>query len=431
MPEKKSLAGSMALLPERERKEIINSLSDEEVLDLLYDWQFWARPKQLPPPGDWFGWMLRAGRGFGKTRSGAEFIIDRARKGYRRIALIGQTKADVRDAMVEVGDSSILRISHPNFRPIYEPSKRRLTWPNETIAIIYSGDEPDQLRGEQHDTAWIDELAKFKYSQDTWDNMELGLRLGPDPRVIISTTPRPIPIIKALIEDPDIIDVVGSSYENIANLSEKYIERIIKKYEGTRLGKQEIYAQILSDNPDALWTRKILEKNRINKAPELVRIAVAIDPEATANEMSSETGIIGGGISEDDHCYILEDVTLKGTPDKWGNAAVALYYKLKADRIIGEVNNGGDMVEHVIRSIDKKVSYKAVRASRGKYVRAEPVSALYEQKKIHHVGYFPELEDQLCEWVPGDKSPDRLDALVWLVTELMLGDEKEPGFYVV
>jgi len=419
-------------LPKSRRERIlreIRNLSNEEKLNFLYNWRLWARFKQLPPKGNWFGWLLRSGRGYGKTRSGAEWVIDRAKEGFKRIALIGQTKADVRDAMIEVGESSILQISHPRFTPNYEPSKRRLTWPNGSIAISYSGDEPDQLRGEQHDTVWIDELSKFKYPQLTWDNMEFGLRIGPNPQVVITTTPRPIPIIKDLINDPDIKDVRGNSYENIDNLSEKYINRVIKKYEGTRLGRQEIYGHILEDNPNALWTRKIIEKNRRNKAPKLIRVAIAIDPQATDNIMSSETGIIGGGLSEDRHVWILEDATVKGSPDKWGNAAVTVYHKLEADRIIGEVNNGGDMVEHVIKSIESNVPFKSVRASRGKYIRAEPVSALYEQGKVHHVGNFSDLEDQLCEWVSGDKSPDRLDALVWLIYELM-PDMLEDSFIV-
>lgn len=420
----------MTLLTKKEREKLLNSLTEKEAEDILYDWEVWARPKQLPPKGNWFGWLLRSGRGFGKTRAGAEWVTDRVKKGFRRIALIGQTKADVRDTMIEVGESSILKISRPSFMPDYEPSKRRLTWPNGAIAISYSGDEPDQLMGPQHDTVWIDELAKFQYPQKTWDNMEFGLRIGPNPQVMITATPRPIPIIKNLIDDPDIRDVRGNSYENIDNLSERYIKRILGKYEGTRLGRQEIHGHILEDNPDALWTRKIIEDNRRNKAPKLIRIAVAVDPQATDNIMSSETGIVIGGICENKQGWILNDATIKGSPDQWGNAAVTAYHKFLADRIIGEVNNGGDMVEYVIRSVDPKVSYKSVRASRGKYVRAEPVSALYEQGRIHHVGTFIDLEDQLCEWVPGDKSPDRLDALVWLITELMLEEEKKFGFYV-
>jgi len=238
-------------------------------------------------------------------------------------------------------------------------------------------------------------------------------------RVLITTTPRPIPIIKNLIKDPNTIAIRGSTFENKENLSQKYFDYVIAPYIGTRLGDQEIKGKILEDNPDALWTRKIIEDNRRNKAPELIRVAVAVDPQATDNIMSSETGIIGGGLGEDKHVYVLEDATKKGSPDEWGRAAVTAYNKLKADRITGEVNNGGDMVEYVIKSIEPNISYKSVRATRGKYLRAEPVSALYEQGRIHHVGNFSELEDQQCEWVPGEKSPDRLDALVWLVYELL------------
>jgi len=409
-------------LPEKKRQRVlekIKNLSEKDKLNFLYDWRLRARPKQLPPKGDWLTWMIRTGRGWGKTRAGSEYVIDQAKKGAGHIALIGETKADARDIMVELGPASILKISRPDFMPKYEPSKRRVTWPNGCVGTIYSGDEPDQVRGPSHDIAWIDELAKFKYPKAIIDNLMFGLRNREDLRILVTTTPRPIPIIKELINDPDTKNVIGSTYENRDNLPKKYFNYIIRKYEGTRLGRQEIHGQILEDNPDALWTRKIIEKNRRNKAPKLIRIAIAIDPQATDNIMSSETGIIGGGLSEDRHVWILEDATVKGSPDKWGNAAVTAYHKLEADRVIGEVNNGGDMVEYVIRSVEANIPYRSVRASRGKYTRAEPVSALYEQGKIHHVGNFPDLEDQLCEWVPGDKSPDRLDALVWLVYELM------------
>jgi len=423
------LKESIALLPKEQRDKLLNSLTEEEAEDILYDWEVWARPKQLPPLGDWLTWLIRTGRGWGKTRTGSEYVISQAKKGAEHIALIGETKADARDIMVELGPASILKVSRPDFMPTYESSKRRVTWPNGCVGTIYSGDEPDQVRGPSHDIAWIDELAKFKHPQAVWNNLQFGLRNREDIRILVTTTPRPIPIIKELKDDPDTIDITGSTYENKDNLPQRYFDYVIKKYEGTRLGRQEIHGQILEDNPNALWTRKIIENNRRNKAPKLIRIAIAIDPEATDNIMSSETGIIGGGLSEDRHVWILEDATIKGSPDKWGNAAVTAYHKLLADRIVGEVNNGGDMVEYVIRSIEANISYKSVRASRGKYVRAEPVSALYEQNKIHHVGNFPDLEDQLCEWVPGDKSPDRLDALVWLVYELM-PDMLEDSFII-
>lgn len=392
---------------------------------LPYLWDLWARPKQLPPPGDWFLWLLRSGRGFGKTRAGAEETVRRAATRYKRIALVGQTKADVRDTMLEVGESSILKISPPWFYPEYEPSKRRLTWPNGAMAIVYSGDEPDQLRGPQHDFAWVDELAKFKYPQETWDNLEMGLRLGDKPQACVTTTPRPIKLIKELLADPDTVEVQGHSQENIQNLADSYINRIIRKYEGTRLGRQELAGELLEDNPDALWSREQIEKDRVIERPGLIRIVVAIDPQAENNPNSAETGIVVAGIGTDGQGYLLDDVSIRATPDQWGRAAVTAYHLHSADRIIGEVNNGGDMIEHVIRSVDRNVSYKKVRASRGKQTRAEPIAALCEQNRVHHVGTFTELEDQLCEWVPGDKSPDRLDAYVWAFTELFLLEQGE------
>lgn len=421
-----SLAGSIASLPKEERDKILNSLTKEEAEDILYDWEVWARPKQLPPPGDWLTWMILTGRGFGKTRAGAEWSKNEARKGAKHIALIGQTKADVRDTMIELSPASILKVSNPKFMPEYEPSKRRITWPNGCIGTIYSGDEPDQVRGPSHDRAWIDELAKFKYPQQIWDNLMFGLREGEDMRILVTTTPRPIAIIKNLIKDPNTIPVRGSTYENKDNLPKKYFDYVIAPYVGTRLGQQEIEGKILEDNPNALWTRKIIDDNRVSKVPELIRIVVAVDPEATDTETSAETGIVAGGLGADGHGYVLSDATIKGSPDTWGKAVVAEYYKFGADRIVAEVNNGGDMVKFVIHTIDKDVSYKDVHAAKGKHTRAEPVSALYEQGRIHHVGNFPDLEDQLCEWVPGDKSPDRLDANVWLMTELILNRKNRP-----
>lgn len=420
---------SVATLSASQRQAIIDGLTDKQAEALLYDWPFWARPNQLAPEGEWFCWFIRAGRGFGKTRTGSEWVIDRAKNGpYHPIALVGQTKADVRDTMVELGESSILRCSPPWFYPKYEPSKRRLVWPNGMIAMIYSGDEPDQLRGPQHGSAWVDELAKFRYPKETWDNLELGLRLGDNPQVAVTTTPRPIPIIQALLKDPATVDVTGSSYDNFANLSPRFIERITARYEGTRLGRQELHGQILEDNPLALWKRQTIEDSRVHEFPELKRIVVGIDPQAKKDVRNrdedevSETGIVIAGISDNGHGYILDDVTLNGTPDEWGRAAVAAYNKHRADRIIAEVNNGGDMVEFTVKTVAPNVAFKQVRASKGKHTRAEPVAALYEQGKVHHVGMFAEMEDQMCQWVPGDASPDRLDALVWALTELMLED---------
>ncbi|MFC1929741.1 DNA-packaging protein [Chloroflexota bacterium] len=426
MPNQNSLALSLAYLPESERLKALNSLTEKEAEALLYDWEFWARPKQLPPDWDWYIWLLLSGRGGGKTRTGAELTIKWAKEKYSPIALVGQTKADVRDTMVEVGESAILNICPPWFRPEYEPSKRRLTFPNGVLAIIYSGDEPDQLRGPQHSKAWVDELAKFKYPQETWNNLMFGLRMGENPQAVVTTTPRPIPIIKALVNDSRTAVTRGHTLENRDNLAPDFLNYILSRYEGTRLGRQELAGEILDDNPEALWQRDKIDELRVRQHPDLTRVVVAIDPQATNNPESAETGIIVAGtahISGQLHGYVLADLTIKGTPDKWATAGVTGYYNYKADRIVGEVNNGGDMVEHTVRTVDRNVAFKKVHASRGKAVRAEPISALYEQGRIHHVGFFPDLEDQLCEWVPGDKSPDRLDALVWALTELMLGSQ--------
>ena len=413
------------LLKPEQKKRLVKGLSDSDFEQINWWYTQYARDKQIPPEGDWFCWLIRSGRGFGKTRTGAEWVIHRARSGYKRIGLIGQTKADVRDTMIEVEESSILNCSPPSFMPIYEPSKRRLTWPNGAVAVAYSGDEPKQLRGPQHDTVWMDELAKFKYPQDTWDMMELGLRVGTHPQVCVTTTPRPIPVIRDLIADPMTVDVVGSSYENKANLAPSFAKRIFGKYEGTRLGRQEIYGDILDDVPGALWTRDLLEKTRVTEHPELARIAVGVDPAAT----TGETGIVVAGIGEKSgawHGYTLDDLTLPGSPGMWGTAVVAAYHKWNADVIVGEINNGGDMIEHVIRSIEggANVNYKCVRATRGKYTRAEPVAALYEQGRAHHVGFYADLEDQECSYVPGEPSPNNLDAEVWAYHELMIEEEE-------
>lgn len=408
----------LASLPEQERIKILNSFSDERLNLLKYDWEFWGRPNQLEPPGDWKIWLILAGRGWGKTRTGAEFVLKKIKEGHRRVALVAPTAADARDVMVE-GESGILAISPPWDMPNYEPSKRRITWNNGAIATLYAAERPDRLRGPQHDLFWADELATWKYLE-TWDMLMFGLRLGDNPMGIVTTTPRPIKLLKELIKEKNTHVTKGSTYENRGNLASVFFEKIISKYEGTRLGRQELEAEILDDNPNALWSRANIEDNKVTKHPQLRRIVVAIDPAATDNDTSNETGIIVAGLGVDGQGYVLDDLTIKDSPHGWGKQAVTGYYKHRADRIIGEVNNGGDMIEYVIKSVDGTVPFKKVHASRGKITRAEPVAALYEQNKIHHVGNFPLLEDQLCEWEPGQESPDRMDALVWAITELML-----------
>lgn len=396
---------------------------EAELEALWWDWPFWARPNQLEPPGDWVVWLQLAGRGFGKTRSGAEWIRHRVKQGARRIAFVAQTPGDARDVMVE-GESGILAVSPDHEKPNYEPSKRRLTWPNGAVGTIYSAFEPDQLRGPNHDTAWADELASWEYGQDTWDMLMFGLRIGDQPRVVVTTTPKPVKLIRTLADDPTVAVTTGSTYENIDNLSPTFFKRVVSQYEGTSLGEQELHAKILSESPGALWTRETLAACKAEKAPDLVRIVVGVDPAAKNKENSNETGIIVAGVDKKGVGWVLDDKSARLSPDGWGRRVCTAYEDHKADRIVAETNNGGDMVAATIRTVNPKAAIREVTASRGKHTRAEPVAALYEQGKVKHVGSFSALEDQLCTWVPGEaggnESPDRLDALVWALTDLML-----------
>lgn len=413
-----SPASQLALLPPAERDAFFAECTPEELAALEYDWTgFWARPNQLPPPGTWKVWLILAGRGFGKSRTGAEQVIGWAKTPKRRIALVAETAADARDVMVE-GESGILACAPPWCQPKYEPSKRRLTWPNGTLATTYSGDAPEQLRGPQHHYAWCDEVAKWKYAQDSWDNFELGLRLGDHPQAVATTTPRPIPLLRHLLADPGTVVTRGSTYDNTVNLAASFKARILAKYEGTRLGRQELHAELLEDTPGALWTRKLLEDTRVRTTPALKRIVIGLDP-------GGEAGIIVAGVGEDGHGYVLEDLSLSGSPATWAGQAITGYYKYKANAIIAETNHGGEMVITTIATQDAKVATKKVWASQGKYARAEPVSALYEKGLVHHVGMFATLEDQMCNWVPGEglPSPNELDGCVWALTDLLLGDE--------
>ena len=417
-------------MPSVKRAKILNNLTDEQAYYLQHDWHILVRPAQRIPYGGWFIWLLRSGRGYGKTRTGSETVIEWAMKGYSPIALVGQTKADVRDTMIEVGDSSILKVAPPWFRPVYESSKRRLIFPNGSICVIYSGDEPNQLRGPQHMKAWVDELAKFKYPQETWDNLEFGLRKGDNPQVICTTTPRPIKIIKDLIADKRTVETRGNTLDNASNLNPLFMERMRSKYQGTRLGRQELNGDILDDNPDALWKRKDIDDNRVTSIPQLIYVVVGVDPAVTSKEGSDDTGIIVAGKGANGHGYVLGDYTVHDTPKKWAEAAITAYHKHEANTVVGEVNQGGDLVEMNIRAVDTSIPFDSVHASRGKAIRAEPISALYEQGRIHHFGTFPELEDQMVEWVPGSgKSPDRVDALTWSLSSLDLNNDNYSGSY--
>ena len=394
------------------------------------DWITKARPEQLPPPGDWTIWMICAGRGAGKTRSGAEWVRSLAESRMaQRIALVGPTAADVRDIMVE-GESGLLSISPDWNRPHYEPSKRRLTWPNGVIATMFSSEEPERLRGPQHDAAWCDEVAAWRNAKDTWDMLQFGLRLGKRPRAMVTTTPKPTKLVRDLLgrNGQDVAVTRGSTYDNRANLAPSFFTQIVKQYEGTRLGRQELNAELLDDVPGALWTRAMIEEARVRPEANifLERIVVAIDPAISVNEDSDETGIIVAGLGSDGDAYVLGDSSGKYLPHEWARHAITNYHEYGADRLVAEINQGGQMVESTIRAIAPNVPLTLVHASRGKLVRAEPVSALYEQRRVHHVGIFEPLEDQLCSYAPGVvKSPDRMDALVYAITDLMLAPQRQ------
>ena len=412
----------------KKRNQFLSNLTDAEAANLEYRWSWWARPKQIAPAGEWATWLLLAGRGFGKTRTGAEWVRHQVEScGKRRVALVAATAADARDVMVE-GESGLLEVCPPWNRPKYEPSKRRLTWPNGALATTYSADEPKRLRGPSHDCAWADELAAWRY-EEAWDNLMLGLRLGTDPRAVVTTTPKPNKLVKDLVAEEGTVIVKGTTYENRQNLAERFFDKIIRRYEGTRLGRQELDAELLDDRPGALWNSVMLEDLRVKQHPELVRIVGAIDPAISNNEGSDEHGIIFGGkaAGKDGHCYILADLSMRGTPSEWATCAINGFKRWNADKLLAETNQGGDMVEHTIRTVDASIPFKQVRAFRSKVLRAEPIAALYEQGRIHHVGMFGQLEDQMCDFTTdfnkaaAGYSPDRVDALVYVVTELMTG----------
>lgn len=397
-----------------------------------YDWHLNARENQLPPAGDWHTWVILAGRGFGKTRTGAETLRQWVCAGeYKRIALIGASLHEVRSIMVE-GESGLLNVHPPYERPLYIPTQRIIKWKNGAVAQLFGAEAYEQLRGPQFDCVWVDELAKFRKAEAVWHQLQLCLRLGDHPRCIVTTTPRPTKFIKNLLASPDIAVTKGSTFENAENLAPAYLNQVRKQFLNTRLGAQELYAEILTETAGALWQRNMVhyrqpaydESNR----PVLERIVIAIDPATTTHAQSDETGIIIAGIDTQKQAYVLEDLSGKLSPHDWGRRVVDCYYRLKADRVVVEINKGGDLVENVLKSIDPAIPLKSVRATRGKYTRAEPIAALYEQNRIFHASPLSILEQQMCDYIPGitTKSPDRMDALVWAITELLLDNEKHP-----
>lgn len=421
-----ALLDRLALLPAAEAEAVLRKASDDDIRDVRYGWDgVRARPEQTLPPGDWRVWLILAGRGWGKSRTGAE-AVRRWVQHYPLVNLIGATADDVRQIMVE-GDSGILSICSPKERPDYKPAIRRLDWPNGAQSLLFTADEPERLRGKQSMKLWCDEIAAWRYGPQAWDQAMLGLRLGNNPQALATTTPRPVKLVRDLLAAPTTVLTRGSTYENTANLAPAFLQQIITKYEGTRLGRQELMAELLLDTPGALWNHERLDAHRRREGdvPDLARVVVAVDPSGGDGPENDEQGIVVCGKGVDGRGYVLADRTCKLTPDGWGRRAVRAYLDFAADRLVYEQNFGGQMVESVIRTAAQAmgvtVATKAVHASRGKAVRAEPVAALDEQGRLSLVGSHPELEDELCTWsVESGQSPNRLDAYVWAFTELLL-----------
>jgi len=390
---------------------------------LKYRWTLKARESQRLPPGDWTYWAIVSGRGFGKTRTGCE--TTRIWKDNNPIILLaGATAGDLRDIMIE-GESGIMAISPPWDRPRYESSKSRLTWKNGAMAFLRSADEPERFRGLQFYKTWVDELAAWRYPE-AWDQIQMGLRLGKNPQALITTTPRPIKILKDILSDPNTVITRGSSYENKANLSKAFFDSIIKKYEGTRLGRQEIDAEMLEDVQGALWKRELIDQYRVQECPELIKCVIPIDPAVSSKKTSDESGIIPMGMGANGHIYVFDDLSGIYAPKNLMTKAITAYEKYKADYIVAEVNNGGEFIKDLLRLIGGDIPYAEVWASRGKVTRAQPVLMLYEQGRVHHVGSLPALEDEQCSWdeKAGDPSPNRIDSLVWGATYLTAGTEE-------
>ncbi len=411
-----------------EARPLLGTLPDDEYDVVDRAWEPAARTEQYPPPGDWLTWLFLGGRGAGKTRAGAEFVRDLAKDAIGPIALVGETYADVREVMIE-GASGILRIHHSGDRPVWIPSRRRVEWPSGVVAQAFSSEDPEALRGPQFAAAWSDELAKWRHAEETWDMLQFGLRLGDRPRQMVTTTPRPTALLKRLIADPATQVTHATTAMNAGNLAAGFLARVVGRYRGTLLGRQELEGLLIEERNDALFRRRAIEARRVDAPPPLVRIVVAVDPPASAR--SGTCGIVAAGVGDNGIGYVVADCTVREVqPTAWAARAIAAYRTLDADALVAEINQGGDMVEAVLREVDPGVPVTKVRATRGKWLRAEPVAALYEQGRVRHAGTFPELEDEMCDFGPdglsSGHSPDRLDALVWAITALMLTADGTP-----
>ncbi|MDA0720938.1 MAG: terminase family protein [Proteobacteria bacterium] len=399
------------------QRAFLRSLSDTELQALPYLFAFWAMPHQVPPPGDWRTWVILGGRGAGKTRAGAEWVRRMVASGARRIAVVGETYHQAREVMV-FGDSGIMAVCPPDARPKWIATRQMLVWPNGAQATLFSAQDPEALRGPQFDAAWVDELAKWRKAAATWDMLQFGLRLGDAPRICVTTTPRRQALLRKLLDRPSTVVTHAPTSANRANLADSFLAEMAAEYAGTALGRQELEGVMLDDVDGALWQMGALAACQLDTAPPLTRIVVAIDPPTTAHAGSDACGIIVAGVVmagpvQDWRAYVLEDASLQGaSPDAWARAAIAAMARHNADRLVAEVNQGGDMVAAVIRQIDPLVPLRAVHASRGKVARAEPVAALYEQGRVRHLRGLGDLEDQMCQMTgagyQGRGSPDRV-----------------------
>ncbi|MEM8576226.1 MAG: terminase family protein [Pseudomonadota bacterium] len=418
------------------RETFINEIGEGGQAALPFLFEFWAMPHQLPPDGDWRTWVILGGRGAGKTRAGAEWVRAQVEGPLpwdagrcRRVALVGETIDQVREVMI-FGDSGILACSPPDRRPEWQAGRKRLVWPNGAEASVHSAFDPEGLRGPQFDAAWVDELAKWKKAEEAWDQLQFALRLGDDPRVCVTTTPRNVDVLKRLLDLPSTVQTHASTLENRANLAASFLEEVQARYAGTRLGQQELDGVLLSDVDGALWTSSRVAQTLTEEVPELDRIVVAVDPCATSGKAADECGIVVvGAVTQgppsDWRAYVLADESVAGaSPNAWAQAAIDAYHRHGADRLVAEVNQGGEMVESIVRSIDPLIPYRSVHATKGKAKRAEPVAALYEQGRVRHVRGLQALEAQMVQMTAagygGAGSPDRLDALVWGLHEVLI-----------
>lgn len=444
-PQLDARLAELLALEEDERQKELAELSDLEREEFKYHWRLWARRDQLPPPGDWSGWLICAGRGFGKTRAGAEWVRETAKhEPEARIALVGASLAEVRAVMVE-GESGILACSPPHRCPVYEPSLRRLAWANGAQATLYSAAEPESLRGPQHSHAWCDEIAKWDMASEravrAWDNLALGLRLGERPQVLATTTPRAVPLVQRMIaEEADGGTKVtrGTTEDNAQNLPDPFMADIERRYGGTSFARQELQGELLREIEGALWSRALLERCRSEMAQDddFVRVVVGVDPPASAG--GDACGIVVAAELPGKRATVLADALVESaSPERWARAVADAARAWSADRVVAEANQGGAMVMSVLRAADVTLPVKLVHATRGKAARAEPVAALYETGRVHHAAVFAKLEDQMCGLMAGGRyegpgrSPDRADALVWALTELLLGRRVRPRISVV